>query len=106
VTVGEGSLTTRRPQVVLPLTGELDVATATAAQKRLVNVVLRAGDELVLDLSRLTFMDSTGIRLIFQARERALQHGAGFALARGPDAVMRVLRLVGLEDQLELVDPT
>jgi anti-sigma B factor antagonist len=106
VTVGEGSLTTRRPQVVLSLTGELDVATATAAHKRLINVDLRAGDELVLDLSGLTFMDSTGIRLILQAREHALQCGAAFALTRGPEAVMRVLHLVGLDDQLEFVDPT
>jgi anti-sigma B factor antagonist len=106
VTVVEGPLTSHRPRVVLGLSGELDAATATAAHKRLIGVELHAGDELVLDLSRLTFMDSTGIRLILQAREHALQHGAGFALARGPDAVMRVLQLIGLEEQLDLVDPT
>ena len=105
MTVGEGSLTTRCPQVVLPLTGELDVATATAAHKRLINVDLRAGDELVLDLSGLTFMDSTGIRLILQARDHAFRRGAAFALARGPESVMRVLELVGLDDQLDFVDP-
>ena len=103
--VGEGSLTSHRPRVVLRPTGELDAATATAAHKRLINVEPHPGDELVLDLSGLTFMDSTGIRLILQAREHALRHGASFALVRGPEAVMRVLRLVGLEDQIEFVDP-
>jgi anti-sigma B factor antagonist len=106
VTVGEGSLTYRPTQVVLPLSGELDIATATVAHKRLVNLELRAGDELVLDLGGLTFMDSTGIRLVLRAREHALRHGAAFLLTRGPDAVMRVLELVGLEEQLEFVDPS
>jgi anti-sigma B factor antagonist len=105
VTVGEGSLTDQRHQVVLPLTGELDIGTATAAHKRLINLELRPGEQLALDLSGLTFMDSTGIRLVLRARQHALKHGAAFVVVRGPDAVMRALELVGLDQQLELVDP-
>jgi anti-sigma B factor antagonist len=105
VTVGEGSLTYQRHQVVLHLTGELDIATANAAHKRLIDLGLRRGEELALDLSGLTFMDSTGIRLVLQARAHALQHGAAFVVVRGPDAVMRALELVGLDQQLDLVDP-
>jgi anti-sigma B factor antagonist len=93
----------QRTQVVLPITGDLDAAGATAAHKRLLELSLRPGDQLVLDLSGLDFMDSTGIRLILQARQHALCHGAGFVVVRGPDAVMRVLELVGLDQQLDLV---
>jgi anti-anti-sigma factor len=93
----------QRSQVVLPITGDLDVTGATAAQKRLLGLTLRPGDQLVLDLSGLDFMDSTGIRLILQARDHALRHGAGFVVVRGPDTVMRVLELVGLDEQLDLV---
>jgi anti-sigma B factor antagonist len=93
----------QRTQVVLPITGDLDVAGATAAHKQLLGLALQPGDQLVLDLSELQFMDSTGIRLILQARDSALRHGAGFALVRGPESVMRVLELVGLDEQLELV---
>ena len=93
----------QRSQVVLPITGDLDVAGAVAAQKRLLGLALRPGDQLVLDLSGLHFMDSTGIRLLLQAREYALRHGAGFVVVRGPDTVMRVLELVGLDEQLDLV---
>jgi anti-anti-sigma factor len=50
-------------------------------------------------------MDSTGIRLILQAREHALQRNAGLVVVRPPEQVMRVLELVGLDDQLDLVDP-
>jgi len=94
-----------RPEVVLELEGELDVATAAAAYKRMIERRLPRGGRLVLDLSGITFMDSTGIRLILQAREHALQRGAGLVVARPPEQVMRVLELVGLDDQLDLVDP-
>jgi anti-sigma B factor antagonist len=89
---------------VLPLAGQLDVAGANEARKRLLGLELRPGAQLVLDLRALTFMDSTGIRLIFQASEFARMHGAGFVVARPPAAVMRVLELVGLDEQLDLVD--
>jgi anti-sigma B factor antagonist len=92
-----------RSPVVLAISGDLDVAGATAAHKRLLALPLRPGDQLVLDLSGVTFMDSTGVRLILQAREHALRHGAGFAVARGPESVMRVLELVGLDGQLDVV---
>jgi anti-sigma B factor antagonist len=104
VTKGEGSLTRPRPQSVLVLAGELDVASATDAYKRMLELNLRPGAQLVLDLSGLTFMDSTGIRLILQAGEYASMRGADLVIVRPPDRVMRVLELVGLDEQLDLVD--
>jgi len=93
----------QRSQVVLPVTGDLDVTSFTAAHKQLIDLALHPGDQLVFDLSALRFMDSTGIRLILQAREHARRHGAGFVVVRGPQSVMRVLELVGLDEQLDLV---
>jgi anti-anti-sigma factor len=93
----------QRSQVVLPITGDLDVAGATVAYKRLLGLTIRPGDRLVLDLSELDFMDSTGIRLILRARDHAIRHGARFAVVPGPRSVMRVLEMVGLDEQLELV---
>jgi anti-sigma B factor antagonist len=104
VTIGEATLTGYRPQVALGLSGELDVASANDAHKRMLGLELRPGAQLVLDLSGLTFMDSTGIRLILQASEHARMHGAGFAVVRPPANVMRVLALVGLDEQLDFVD--
>jgi anti-anti-sigma factor len=91
----------RRGDEVLALRGEFDLAGATEARKRLLVLEPALGGRLVLDLSELTFLDSSGIRLILQARERALRHGADFVLVPGPEQVMRVLELVGLHGQLE-----
>ena len=92
-----------RSKILLAISGQLDVGGIAAAQKRLLGLELRPADQLVLDLSELSFMDSTGIRLILQAREHALRHGAGFVMVRGPESVMRVLELVGLDEQLDIV---
>jgi anti-anti-sigma factor len=89
---------------VLALKGDLDVAAAAEANKRLICIDLRPGMELVLDLSGLTFMDSTGIRFLLQARDRALRHAASLVVVPGPERVMRVIELVGLSEQLEFVE--
>ena len=99
---GEGSRTRTR---VLALEGELDVRSATEGHKRLLELDLPRGGQLVIDLDAVTFMDSTGIRLLLQARAHAARCGASFLLVRGPDHVMRVLELVGLDEQLDIVAP-
>jgi anti-sigma B factor antagonist len=94
-----------RPQVVLRLAGELDVAVTDDAYKRLLSLPLTRGAQLVLDLRDVTFLDSTGVRLILRARDHAARHGAGFVLVRGPEPVMRVLNVTGLAGQFEIVAP-
>ena len=89
---------------VLELHGELDVAASTSVLKRLIALDLRPGLRLVLDLRDADFIDSTGVRMLLQARAHAERAGAAFSIVAGPPAVMRVLRLVGLDDQLDVVD--
>ena len=89
---------------MLALHGELDVAASTSVLKRLIELDLRPGQRLLLDLRDVQFIDSTGIRLLLQARAQAERARAAFTVVAGPPAVMRVLRLVGLDDQLDIVD--
>jgi anti-anti-sigma factor len=50
----------------LTLRGELDLGTA----ERLERALAEAGDDVLLDLRGLTFMDSTGVRVLLEAAER------------------------------------
>jgi anti-sigma B factor antagonist len=89
---------------ILALEGEFDSAHALEARAALLDLpALRCG-RLALDLSRLSFMDSTGIRLVLQAMSYAEGLSADFALIRGPHNVQRVLELVGLTEQLRIVE--
>src|SRR5947209_4469183 len=81
----------------LVLSGELDLASAPTLERRLAQ--LRADQCAIrLDLSKLEFMDSTGLHLLI--RELGEARSNGWRLEIGPDVapvVMRLFRLVQLE---------
>ena len=56
---------------------------------------------VVLDLRALTFMDSSGVRLILREDRRARSTGRRFSLIRGDPAVQRVLDICGLSETLD-----
>jgi anti-sigma B factor antagonist len=84
--------------------GELDIGGAPAAEEVLHEAEGDAVTELTIDLRGLTFMDSTGLRLVVAADRRARESGRTLRVVRGPAAVQRVFELTGLADKLPLVD--
>jgi anti-sigma B factor antagonist len=91
-------------QVTVSLKGELDLSSVGKVQDELRRVEADGPALLVLDLSSLTFLDSTGLRAVVTADERARENGRRFVVVRGPDAVQRVFSITRLEDRLEMVD--
>ena len=74
----------------LTLRGELDLAAAPALARALSETEqLR----VVLDLSQVSFIDSAGVRVILDAKERAEEAGCEFVLASVSTAVARLLSL-------------
>jgi anti-sigma B factor antagonist len=88
----------------MALLGELDLSTVAKVQEELRRVEAGAPATLVVDLSKLTFLDSTGLRCIVTADERAREAGRRIVIVRGPDAVQRVFSITRLEERLEMVD--
>jgi anti-sigma B factor antagonist len=91
-------------QVTISLKGELDLSSVGKVQEELRRVEAEAPALLVLDLSNLTFLDSTGLRAVVTADERARENGRRLVVVRGPDAVQRVFAITRLEERLEMVD--
>jgi anti-sigma B factor antagonist len=90
--------------VHVALVGELDLSTVAKVQEELRRVEANSPATLVVDLSKLTFLDSTGLRCIVTADERAREDGRRIVIVRGPDAVQRVFAITRLDDRLEMVD--
>lgn len=88
------------------LVGELDLSTVAKVEEELRRVEQSDPPTVVLDLSRLTFLDSTGLRCIVTADERAREAGRRIIVVRGPDPVQRVFSITRLEERLEMVDDT
>jgi anti-anti-sigma factor len=87
---------------VCPL-GEVDIATVPQFDEA-IRAAAATGDDLVIDLRGVTFMDSTGLRTLVQAGVAAQTGGFGLSIIRGA-AVARILEISGLGDLLPLVDP-
>ena len=90
--------------VHIGLRGELDLSSAGKLQEELKRVEAGAPPVLVLDLSKLVFLDSTGLRCLVTADERARAQGRRVVIVRGPDPVQRVFSITRLEERLEMVD--
>jgi anti-sigma B factor antagonist len=90
--------------VLVALVGELDLSTVAKVQEELRRVEASSPPTMVVDLSKLTFLDSTGLRCIVTADERARGEGRRVVIVRGPDPVHRVFTITRLEERLEMVD--
>ena len=90
--------------VHVALRGELDLSTVGKVQDELRRVEASSPPVVVLYLSKLTFLDSTGLRCLVTADERARDAGRRLVIVRGPDAVQRVFSITRLEERLEMVD--
>jgi anti-anti-sigma factor len=84
----------------LELVGELDVASAPALRERLAEVAIRGGGPLVIDLSDLNFIDSTGLSVLLNAKRRLTRRGRGFAVVCPPGHVRRILEVTQLVEAL------
>ncbi|HKG04283.1 MAG TPA: STAS domain-containing protein [Conexibacter sp.] len=90
-------------RTVLALSGELDFGTVGQVQARLAEL-RDQGTGTLLDLDGLTFMDSTGIRLVLTACEDAQRDGWSFRVTRGSERVRRVLEAAQVIDRLPYDD--
>ncbi|MEM9745716.1 MAG: STAS domain-containing protein [Actinomycetota bacterium] len=87
----------------LSLSGEIDGRTAPEL-KASVTRYLTSSSELRLDMANVTFMDSSGLRVLLAARMTARDDGGDLVLSNLSTAVVRVLRLSKLDGEFEVVD--
>src|SRR5438270_4666192 len=90
-------------RVVLSLDGELDMASAPLLQQAIEDVELAGKPMVVLDLQRLEFIDSTGLRIILSARKRCAERDQELAVTRGSQQVERLLIVIGMAEHLHTV---
>jgi anti-sigma B factor antagonist len=84
----------------MELLGELDAASAPALRERLAEVATRGSGPLVIDLSGLDFIDSTGLSVLLNGKRRLSRKGRGFAIVCPPGHVRRILEVTQLLDTL------
>jgi anti-anti-sigma factor len=88
----------------LLLSGELDLAVAAGLEATVLGLCGDGVSAVELDLSRLTFMDSTGLRTVLRAQKLCAEHEYDFLVTPGDGQVQRLLELTGTIDVLPLAD--
>jgi anti-sigma B factor antagonist len=79
---------------VVHVVGELDIASAEQLDSVLRTLAQRSHGRVVVDLSRVSFMDSAGLRVLVRARER-MDAGGRWLLTRGATGQPRRLLEIG-----------
>ena len=89
--------------VVVSPAGEIDLATVGLVRQA-VEREQHSGDDVVLDLRGVGFLDTSGLRYVLEVNERAARDGFTLHVVRGPRAVQRVFEVAGVESRLPFVD--
>lgn len=85
-------------RLIITLEGELDISNARTLYKALGQELEDSPDELIVDVSRLSFMDSSGIAALLQARNQVRT----LTLRSPTDIIRRVIVGTGLADILHM----
>lgn len=89
----------------LALSGEFDLAWVPEVDAELSRIErFDTRRRLVLDLRGLTFMDSSGLRLVITAHARGRRTGRPITVVRGPEHVQHVFEITGMDRELVMVD--
>jgi anti-sigma B factor antagonist len=86
------------------LAGELDIATVARAEEAIETALAGDVQTLTLDLARLSFVDSSGLRLFIVLDRRAAEQGWTLRLLRPGEQVLTVFQVSGVEDNLPFVE--
>ena len=103
----ELSLATRAhgDHTVLEVGGEVDVYTAPRLRERLIELVDGGATQVVVDLGRVDFLDSTGLGVLVGALKRLRAAGGGLSLVCDKEPLLKIFRITAL-DQVFPLFPT
>ena len=88
--------------IIATLSGELDVACTPVLREQLLSVLRPAGSRLVVDLSKVSFCDASGLAVLVRTARRATLLGGSLRLVAPSPAVAVALRLSGLLLQFDI----
>jgi anti-sigma B factor antagonist len=89
---------------VLEVGGEVDVYTAPRLREKLVELVEQGARHVVVDLSRVEFLDSTGLGVLVGALKRLRAVNGTFGLVCAHERLLKIFRITALDRVFQLFD--
>jgi anti-anti-sigma factor len=97
-------VSTNGDRATVALCGELDLSGVDRARQAIEQAESGAAALLILDLSELDFIDSTGLEVLLRAAQRAHDDGRRLIVQRPSRYVRRLLEMTAIDQSLDIVD--
>jgi anti-sigma B factor antagonist len=97
-------VSTDRDRALVRPIGELDLATAEGVGARVAGLLDRKFAEVVIDLRGVTFLDSTGLRMLVTTHNRARESGARTWVILARPEIRELLEMTGVLEYLEIAE--
>ena len=90
-------------RTLVTVSGELDASSASTLYGALADLEIEDAHDVVLDLARVTFMDSTGLSVIITEHKRLQHLGGRLTIFSPPSSVRRLFTITALDSVLDIV---
>ena len=81
---------------LLQVAGEVDVYTAPALRERLLDLAAKGAVHVIADISRVDFLDSTGLGVLVGGLKRLREHDGSLTLVISAPSILRLFEMTGL----------
>jgi anti-sigma B factor antagonist len=88
---------------IVALSGEVDVYTAPVLRARLIEATESGAGPLVVDMSGVEFIDSSGLGVLVSILKRISEQGSTMTIVSDREIVLKVFRITGLDRVFEIV---
>ncbi|MGC8465126.1 MAG: STAS domain-containing protein [Acidimicrobiales bacterium] len=89
---------------IVSVEGEIDIASTPELKAMLDSVAMTKPERVVVDLSLVEFLDSTGLGVLVSAFKSFTDDGVGFRIVASDRRVLRVFEVTGLLDVFEVFE--
>jgi anti-sigma B factor antagonist len=83
---------------VLAVGGEVDVYSAPNVREKLQSMITTEEPDLIVDLSAISFIDSTGLGVLVGGQNRSAEAGGSLRLVCAQERVLKLFRITGLDE--------
>ena len=83
---------------VIDVQGEIDIYTAPRLRELLINLVSTGSYQLVVNLDKVGFLDSTGLGVLVGGLNRVRAHDGSLELVCTQQPILKILKITGLTD--------
>lgn len=82
---------------ILAVSGEVDVYSAPALKDKITELIESGQETLVVDLSAVAFLDSTGLGALVEARAATTEAGGSMPLVCNQERILKLFTITGLD---------